>query len=241
MLKDISQQAMVQNNPWTESKISKGERDGSCRKKMEKLLGCNKKTKKPKCSVTGIRGNASEVICAHIIPCSSTSHQLIIVGLTVRNVNETKNLVFLAYGIERCFDKLQLSFMKTNPLEDKLTLKIWDDDIRNHLIFPGSSQRIGGFDGAELKLEHTVYKRLLAFQAYQACKKYGFDDDNTLSQTRYGSPGSYPFKNQSEIILENFHRTATEEIDVEEDDLGDENESLGASGGGEAGEHEENN
>lgn len=226
LIATISQSLLVQNNPWTASKLSKGERGDDCRESLTKLLGftTSKSSKnKPKCCVTGKR----PVKCAHLIPCGATALQLANVGLTVDNVNDTANLVFWVYEIESCFDRLQLSFMKTNPLQDKLFLKIWDESIRGKVLYHGSSQTINDIDGWEIKLEHKVYTRLLAYQAYQACVKYG-SDDRTIRQSLYGSPGNYTFRSQADLLLSQFQKDIEEEIDGEID----EHEPRAAGGGG---------
>jgi len=224
VLSDISQQMMVQNNPWTQSKISKGVRGSHFRSDLMKLYKYDKKNK-PKCCVTGIRAGGNIVSCAHLIPCTTTQDKLDIVGLTTENLNQTENTVFLVKPIEEAFDRLQLSFMKTNPLLDKLRLKIWDGSIRGQLVAPdlGATEvrTIGDFEDSEILLEHRVYKRLLAYQAFIACKKHG-GDVNTLSETLYGSPGlpptHYPFYNQSQMLLKQFQTVASREIDEESDD-----------------------
>jgi len=216
VIKTLSENLMVQNNPWTESKLSEGERGPDCRERLRQLLKFSKNGRnRAKCCVTGM----PPVICAHLIPCSATSQQLKTVGLTIDDVNSTRNLVFWLGVIERHFDRLQLSFMRTNPLVDNYCLKIWDDSIRCIRLgssLPASSpQTVGDIEGFEMTLRHPVYTRLLAYQAYQCCVKYSCDDDEIIRQSLYGSPGNYPFRTQSELILADFHKIVAEEIDLE--------------------------
>jgi hypothetical protein len=102
--------------------------------------------------------------------------------------------------------------MKTNPLQNKLVLKIWDDSIRDTKLYRDSRQTIGDIDGCEIKLQHKVYTRLLAYQAYQACLKYG-SDERTTPQSLYGSPGNYSFRSQADLLLSQFQKDTEEEID----------------------------
>jgi len=224
LIANISRSLLEQNNPWTESKLSKGERGDDCRETLRKLLGfTRRKSNRPKCCVTGLR----PVKCAHLIPCSATALQLANVGLTVAEVNSTANLVFWMPSIEFYYDRLQLSFMKTNPLQDKLFLKIWDDSIRDSKLHDDprvlTTPTIGDIDGYEIKLQHKVYTRLLAYQAYQACLKYG-SDERTTRQSLYGSPGNYAFRSQADLLLSQFQKDTEEEID--------EYEPRAAGGGG---------
>jgi hypothetical protein len=184
-------------------------------------LGYGKKAK-VSCMVSKFKGYGKEVIAAHIAPCTSLVSKLKYVGLEKCDVNNVRNGLFLAFGIEKAFDKLQISFIKSNPLKDELYLHIWDDACRTTPLWEGHEQTIGNFDGSPLLLgAHKPFMRCLSYHAYQAyinsnCAKEDFP-------LYFGTPTKSDFDNQMTMEqtfkAEFFRRYEDEtgESEVEED------------------------
>ena len=161
---------MKDNCLWTPS-VKTGGRDVKFRNKLMKEFGYSMKdvAKYPVCMVTGIRGDGKQVIAGHIIPCKTKLHKLEALELTEHDLNDVRNGCFWVKGIEDCWENMDISFVQTNPLEDKLRLKIWTDSCRDVKLFEGSTNTVGDYEGYELSLgSHTVFKRGLSCQAYFA-------------------------------------------------------------------------
>eukprot|EP01038_Epipyxis_sp_PR26KG_P016120 gene16120-21910_t len=196
---DIS---MENNNLWTYSKTAgKGIRDKSCRKSLKVLLGYERK-QPVKCMVTGVVGNGNVVVCGHIVPSASEEQKIKRLGMKLTDLSNTSNLVFWVQGIEQCFEQLQLSFVQSNQLKDEYTLKIWDESIRKLPIFPGSLKVIEEFQGHSLisSPHHTIIKRGLSYQAYQAYLKNSTIDKLIALQCL--SPGQYAYKTELDLLKE---------------------------------------
>ena len=216
--------AIANNNLWTPSKISGG-RDPDFRTKMMNDLGYNKK-KTPLCMVTGIRGKGDKVVAGHIIPCSSEARKIAELGISLSDLNDVKNGVFWVKAIENAWEHLQLSFIKSNPFQDKLYMKIWDDNIRNTPLYVGSTRHVGEFDNAELKLNgHIVMKRGFSYQAYQSYMSNAGSDEILKKACLYGSPGTYKYMTEMEIMKGQVVKDIEEEVEEEESE-GDDDDDI---------------
>jgi hypothetical protein len=78
--------------------------------------------------------------------------------------------LFLSKGVEKAFDKLQISFIPVDILNpSSFKMKIWDDACRTLPIWEGSTHLIMNFEGSILNLMgHKPFRRCLSYQAYQA-------------------------------------------------------------------------
>lgn len=133
-----------------------------------------------KCALTG---HERGVILAHILPRSAKQHIREMLGIfDAELLNGPRNLIFLCENIEKKFDRLQLSFvteMRGPPLREALVMKIWDDNIRDVPIYPGSSFTIGSYENHELNLntggsittQYNPYRRCFAYQYLEAYLK----------------------------------------------------------------------
>lgn len=122
-----------------------------------------------KCMLSREDGDGDEVVVAHIVSASSSVRILNLIRMTEADVNSLRNGLLLAKNFEVAFNRLQLSFVKSNPLSQNLYLQIWDDSCRNEPIYDGSTRTIGDFEGEVLNLgSHRPFRRALSFQAYQA-------------------------------------------------------------------------
>ena len=227
LIKNIGQVSAISFNLWTESKVSnsKTSRSDNPNYRNELRVKLNYiHPKLPVCMVSGKSGNGEQVVCAHIVPCSSLESSLAKVGLTKADVASIRNCLFLAKGLETAFDNLQLSFIRspTNPLNSNLFLKIWDDSCRSHKLWVGLDvDTIGDFDGKELVLNgHEPFKRALSYQAYQAYVNRPAMEQHD-APIHYGSPFKCFQQNQEELELLSleFEKNVDEEV---EDDVLDE-------------------
>ena len=202
------------NNFWSRSKSSAASRSRNFRANLLRDLKYSADDA-VKCMVSQQSGIGDQVIAAHIIPCSAAANKLSHLGLAPSDLNLSKNGLFLARNIELAFDRLQVSFVKSNPLLDTLFLKIWDDSCRETPIWDGSDLKIGAFEGAPLRLDsHTIFKRCLSFQAYQAY--FNSPGSNVSMPVNYGSPGNYAHYSEREVLESQFYRDA-EEIESDEE------------------------
>jgi hypothetical protein len=204
------------NNLWSPSRIS-GTRNHNLRNLLKEHLGykdSKRKKAKVRCMVSGELGNGEEVIGAHIIPCASEEKKLRHLGMQLQDLSSVQNGLFLASGIEDAFDKLKLSFVKSNPLVEKLFLKIWDGSCRQTSIWPNSSKVIGDYDGHELELgDHKPFKRGLSYQAYIAYLESSSSLVKEDEPRNYGTPGEYSYYNERQLLESTFARDVNNEVD----------------------------
>lgn len=109
-----------------------------------------------------IEGNGEQVIAIHIVPSSSEVRKLPHLGLTREGMRDIRNGLFLGASVEKSFDKLESSFVQSNPLRD--ALNIWDNSCRFIPIWHDNTMTIG--DGLELNLgAYEPFKRCLSLGA----------------------------------------------------------------------------
>lgn len=203
-----------ETNFWTPSKITESNND-TMRNTLKIYLKFN--YSKTKCMVTGQWGNGEQVVGAHIIPRSVNTVEVNrVLGYTSDDINHARNGLLLAKGIEEAFDRMQISFIKTNPLHDKLYMKIWDESVLDNPIWKGSKLTIRNFQNNPLSLgRHNPFKRGLSYHAYRCFLYYASDDKLIENQCIYGSPGNYQFKNDLQLMKEEVYHAI--EADNEED------------------------
>jgi hypothetical protein len=141
----VNKIAIDSNNLWTMTQIAESvtSRDDYFRRNLLSHLGYHKPKKGRgrklfKCMLTREDGDSEEIVAAHIAPARSSIRKLATIGMTESDLSDVRNGLLLAKGIELAFDRLQLSFVKSNPLSENLYLHIWDDSCRNNFIYEGS-------------------------------------------------------------------------------------------------------
>eukprot|EP01041_Mallomonas_annulata_P004807 gene4807-9585_t len=132
--------------------------------------------------------------------------------LRKEDLNCTRNLLFLSKNIEKAFDKLQISFIKsTDNLEFNLFLKIWDSSVYDMPIWLNSEHTIGKYNGCKLNgRRNNPFKRALSYQAYQAfikCRLVG----ETQPPLHYGTQIGSDFDHHAALMKESFYRDVDEE------------------------------
>ena len=213
----VLQMSMEKNSFWNTSQKSKSSiRGDDYRTKLLDAVECPSGTMPP-CMISGVRGSAAEIICGHIVGVSNTDEKkLAFPQMKSTDLNEQNNLVFWARGFEEAYERMQLPFTKSNPLRDALFLHIWDDSIREKPIYPDAVEKMGYYEGMELKSNgHVIIRRGLSYHAYLACLKHQSLDGELMRPSLYGSPGLYPFKTEADILWEQFStavKSETEEI-----------------------------
>lgn len=176
-------------------------------------------------------GNGKQVCAAHILPCTTKKRIADQLNLSLDNLNDTRNGLFLAKNIEVAFDKLQLSFIPRDMLHpNSLRMVIWDHDVSNTPIWEAHDDLIGQYEGCTLQLgEHSPYRRALSYQAYisHASSKLCLDDNSRPQE--FGTPGSTFYESRQvsqqevEANLKNAYREEVTLIVDDEDD--DDNEA----------------
>ena len=202
----VLQMSMEKNSFWNTSQKSKSSiRGDDYRTKLLDAVECPSGTMPP-CMISGVRGSAAEIICGHIVGVSNTDEKkLAYLQMKSTDLNEPNNLVFWARGFEEAYERMQLPFTKSNPLRDALFLHIWDDSIREKPIYPDAVEKMGYYEGMELKSNgHVIIRRGLSYHAYLACLKHQNLDGELMRPSLYGSPGPYPFKTEADILWEQF-------------------------------------
>jgi len=231
-------------NLWTSSQINYStKRNESFRKNLLRDLGYSVEPgQKYLCMVSRKSGNGDQVLAAHIAPASSNITKLSFIGMDSNDVRSSRNGLLLAFGFEKAFDALQLSFIKDpNPLSNKLVVKIWDSEIRNRSIWDVSkpygkkNYTIGSFEGRPLILgTHLPFKRALFFQALQAANKWNnlndskivdYWSDNNNSPFAISYRGINNGMNNYENFL-NVYRKELEENEEEENEKEEENKTV---------------
>lgn len=165
------------------------------------------------CMVTGISGNGEQVICAHLVPVRSKGQVLLReLGISAEDINSLSNCAFWALGIESAYETLRISFVKSNPLVDKLYMKIWDDSVKELPIFARNAHKIGEYDNYELKVGHEIMKRALSYQAYQAYLHWAPNNQLVEESCRYASPGIYKFRKTMDIMRSDYLKASDGEV-----------------------------
>ena len=187
---------------WTSSTISVGlNAEKKLRKKLIKMSGWKLGPNMSRCMITGIDGDGSLVVCAHIVPKSVAQADLILLGLKLDFVNTVRNGLLLVKSLEVAFDECKLSFEQAlfsdedGAIRSGLRLKIWDNDTRLKPLFCGSTQTIGEYEGGFLSLGGVnPCLRALSYHNYQCWlqlsgelpqtpEEYSSDSNNGFSRT----------------------------------------------------------
>jgi hypothetical protein len=208
------------NNLWTHTQMkdSETDRNGNYRKVFLEYLGySNQKRRKYPCMLTGQTGYGECVVVAHITPAKSKLRILKTIGMRKEDVKDPRNFLLLSKNVELCFDALQISFIKSNPLSTELTLKIWDKTVMSKPIWKDSKILIGHFDGEKLILgQHAPFRRGLSYQAYQAFLKFNYVD--SIMPLEYGSDPNSEFSKNRRLLKDDLIRDIRTEVDSDDSD-----------------------
>ena len=117
-------------NVWrsTESEQSERSEFPAFRETLRRYLGIPEgEDRRVVCQVSGVKG--SDVIAAHIFPATANATLLPLIGLEPTDVNNERNGLFLANGIEKAFDRQQVTF--TLGADGQLRLRVLDGKLHN--------------------------------------------------------------------------------------------------------------
>ena len=203
------------NNPWTPSKIT-GKRDDHFRNNLK--LHCRITDNNIPCMLTGEIGNGEQVCGAHILPCSTAEHIFLDLSMTVDDLNNPRNGLFLSKNVELEFDCLRLSFVPKDLLHPNLfKMVIWSDASRYKPIWDGHEHVIGQYEGCTLNLNgHDPFRRALSFQAYQAHQHTRGSPDDLHPE--FGTPPSTFITMRSQLEA-NYETAYREEVLSEDEDV----------------------
>ena len=154
---------------------SKGTRFKEFRNELRKAV-CGESLAPVCCMVTGIVVSEEndvlddDIVASHILPSSTTEEIAAFLEMSLGDIQSPKNGIFLSKNIEVSFDILQLSFVPIdhmNPTTFKMV--IWKEECRKKSVFRDREEKIGDYDGIELKLGNfEPFRRALSFQALTA-------------------------------------------------------------------------
>jgi hypothetical protein len=210
MLPMMVNMSVSYHNLWTSSRVSvAGTPDHNLRSQLKmELRYADKANTKVKCMVSNLKGNGDQVIAAHILPCASAPVKLVKLGLKKKDLQSSRNGLFLAKELERAFDSLKISFVKSNTLREALYMKIWDDDCRKTRLWEGCKHTIGDYDGAELKLgSHEPFRQAISYQAFQAfINSSAFAEDGCPKFYDSAAAGYCAFAKELKCLKDGFAR-----------------------------------
>eukprot|EP00978_Attheya_sp_CCMP212_P009192 scaffold21696_cov47-Attheya_sp.AAC.1 len=146
-----------------------------------------------KCWITGIRGDQNVVATAHLMPRNATEHFLS--SVDVKDVDDARNMIFFCKNIEQAFNDQKLCFLMDSDTGN-LILKILHNNTRDEVVFPGSEETIGLFDGKPMKFmeKEVPFTKVLSLHAqtsYAMAKKRNWIDRDVPDPIMYGSPVSF--------------------------------------------------
>jgi hypothetical protein len=187
--------------------------------------GRKRKRESYKCMLTKSDSEAAPVVMAHIVPKRSKLRLLYNIGMKESGIRDVRNCLLLVKGIEEGFDQLRLSFIKLNPLKDRLYLKIWDPTIRNVPIYHGATRTIGSYEGKRLMLgedsrdpyKHQPFRRALSYQTYMAYLTYKHMSTGYVEPEEFGSDHETEYCKQRELLKRAVIKDIEEEIGEEND------------------------
>jgi hypothetical protein len=136
------------------------------------------------CVLTGRNGEGRKVLkLAHLVPASSSSNILNTLRLPndENGVWSLRNVLLLCEKIEHYFDRKKLSFVPSPLYNNVYILKIWDEEIRNELLYDGATDiddpgdsTIGYYENRCLNLTMpngnvlSPFKRCLSYQVFMS-------------------------------------------------------------------------
>jgi hypothetical protein len=145
-------------------------------------------------------------------------------GLEPSDATSIRNCLFLAYGFEKVFDSLKMSFVKTNPLFLSLYVDFWDESYKSDPLWPGAVEKNGDYDGAVLNFGvHNLFKRCLLYQAYQAYVNCSIANKipprpHSVPTKSDGTRIESDFQTQCDVLSAQFYKDVQNEILNEEED-----------------------
>ena len=143
-------------------------------------LGLEKaKADKKEQAVCVLTGRSGSLKLAHLLPASANTEVKRTLAIQDVDIWSFRNVLLLAWNIEFWYDRTKLSFVPHPLYEGCYVMKIWDDSIRNILIWEGAQpstvandNTIGYYENRLLNLEMKngirldPFKRCLSYQNF---------------------------------------------------------------------------
>ena len=156
-------------NPWCGDRDVRNV-DPTFRATLKSALGIQSKF--VPCMISSQMGGADQVIVANILPSNSQTSVLHELQLDRNDLSGTRNALFLAANIHRCFERLQLSFIpvsQSHAHNFSYKMVLHDPAVASMSIWDGHKSTIGMFVDHYLNIAgHSPFRRALAYQAYMA-------------------------------------------------------------------------
>ena len=132
------------------------------------------------CVLTGKAGSGKNLKVAHLLPASTSQEIRRALLLTPEDIWGFRNVLLLSFNIERAFDTCQISFVPHPLRENYYYMKVWNDKVRDVLIWDGAEvseagtkdNTIGHYENHLLNLEMRSgvtlfpFKRCLSYQNF---------------------------------------------------------------------------
>ena len=136
-------------------------------------------------------GNNQQVTTSHLLKHGTRHHMRKVFEFD--DINDKRNLLMLSKGVEKAFETGRIYFEGGND-DRTFIMKIFDQTVKDELIFDGSNVKIGSLEGKKLRIPKDVqppFKRVLSHHAQDAYRKAlerGFITSETKPPIEYGSP-----------------------------------------------------
>jgi hypothetical protein len=183
--------------------------------------------------------NANLVKVSHIIPRSTKPVTL--KQMRILDVNDIRNLIALADGIERAFDRMMLSFIPGLGVGMKACykVKIWDEECLEWPIFLADnnpySPKVKDFINGDVEFGNLVYKRCLAFQALWASIYYN-GGEFPIDAPKFLSKASLSLDEWGDV-LKITYGIGADALSAIRHELAEDEEQVGSDPVGEVGAH----
>jgi HNH endonuclease len=127
-------------------------------------------------AVCVLTGRAGMLKLAHLLPASANTEIKRTLAIQDVDIWNFRNVLLLAWNIEHWYDRTKLSFVPHPLYEGCYVMKIWDDSIRNILIWEGAKVSTEANDNTigyyENRLLNLVMKNGIRLDPFKRCLSY---------------------------------------------------------------------
>ena len=185
------------------------------------------------CVLTGRIGSSGNLKLAHIVPASISQDIKAALQLQDSDIWGFRNVLLLSWNIERAFDRCQLSFVPHPLLQNTYSMKIWDVNVKDTLIWDEAEvsetgekdNTIGFYENKYLNLEMkngitlVPFKRCLSYHNFICFYKSTVVEQPTDFSSELGNPDRWAMKRidlmSMRSSLDNDIHRETAEVDEE--------------------------
>lgn len=197
--KELIASKKMRMDPWTTSKRSIEEQQ-NFKQALVNYYQRDAGNNQLYCMVLNRAYDRQHVIASHIWKYCTRGKGLNEFGLKATDINNPRNGLLVAEGIEKAFDIKQLCFL-WDPLQTCFKLVVLDPSLLNQLVVPSTTQKFQDIQSSVLHhpQQNFPYRRILGWHAkmsYEFALEQGWIDSNTFSQFQdysyLSNPGSLP-------------------------------------------------